>query len=231
MIITETVTLARDDARRFEATLARPARGRGTALVVLHDMYGANPVFHDLAASFAGRGHSTLLPDLFWRSEPSGALPYDTAADAAWQRERDFDLDRATDDLRVATDWLRASPHCTGKVAVLGFCFSGRLAFLAASRLRIDAAIAFYGLGISRHLDTIAGLACPVQLHYGLNDAHVPAEEIAAVATAAAASDRIEIHRYPGAGHSFFNRVRPTFDTAAAELAARRIDALLARLD
>src|SRR5471030_946578 len=191
MIITETVTLASDGERRFAAALARPMQSRGAGLVVLHDMYGANPVFHDLAESYAARGYCTLLPDLFWRSEPSGALPYDIESETAWRRERGFDLDRATDDLRVATDWLRASPHCTGKVAVLGFCFSGRLAFLAAARLRIDAAIAFYGLGISRHLDEIAGIACPVQLHYGLNEEHVPGEEIAAVAAAAAGSDNI----------------------------------------
>jgi carboxymethylenebutenolidase len=230
MIITETVMLAEDDGRRFAAILARPAQSRGTGLVLLHDMYGANPVFHELAASFAARGYATLLPDLFWRSEPSGALPYDVESEAAWRRERNFDHDRATDDLRVATDWLRVSPHCTGKVAVLGFCFSGRLAFLAAARLPIDAAIGFYGLGISRHLDAIAGLACPVQLHYGLNDEHVPREEIDAVSAAAAANDKIEIHRYPDAGHSFFNRVRPSFDAAASDLAARRIDAFLARL-
>jgi carboxymethylenebutenolidase len=227
MIITETVTLARDDDQRFDATVARPTQSRGTGLVVLHDMYGANPVFHDLAESYAARGFCTLLPDLFWRSEPSGALPYDTASDTAWRRERDFGHDRATDDLRIATDWLRASPHCTGKVAVLGFCFSGRLAFLTAARLRIDAAIAFYGLGIARHLGEIANLACPVQLHYGLNDEHVPGDEIDAVAAAAAGNENVEVHLYPGAGHSFFNPVRPTFDASAAELAGRRIDAFL----
>jgi hypothetical protein len=39
----------------------------------------------------------------------------------------------------------------------------------------------------------------------------------------------ITIYRNLAAGHSFFNKVRPTYDPAAA-LAATRIDALLASL-
>ena len=41
---------------------------------------------------------------------------------------------------------------------------------------------------------------------------------------------KITIYRYPGAGHSFFNKVRPTYDPAAAAVAATRIDAVLASL-
>ena len=49
-------------------------------------------------------------------------------------------------------------------------------------------------------------MAVPLQLHYGLNDEHIPKSEIDAVAAAAAGNAKIEIQLYPGAGHGFFNR-------------------------
>ncbi len=133
-------------------------------------------------------------------------------------------------DLQGAIDWLRRSPGCNGKVAALGFCMNGTLAFLAAARTDIDAAISFYALGIADRLDKAPRIACPVQLHYGLADAHVPQGEIDAVVQGVAGNAAIAVHLYPGTGHSFFNPVRPTYDEAAAALAARRIDALLDRL-
>ena len=93
--------------------------------------------------------------------------------------------------------------------------------------------VAFYALGIARYLPDMAAIRCPLQLHYGLRDQHVPASEVAAVSQAMqrAAPDnaRLELHRYD-AGHSFFNNVRPGYDAAAAGLAAERLDALLEKL-
>jgi carboxymethylenebutenolidase len=107
---------------------------------------------------------------------------------------------------------------------------NGSLAFLAAARTDIDAAISFYALGIAGHLAEVGRVTCPVQLHYGLADEHVPRSEIDAVAAGVVGHRRIALHLYPGAGHSFFNPVRPTYDAAAAALAATRVDALLERL-
>ena len=226
----EWITLARDDARSFRAYLARPAAGRGVGLVILHDMFGPNPAFLALADAEAARGRCVLVPNLFWRSEPDGVLPYDAPHDAAWARLRSFDLEAAVAGLQLPVDWLRRSAHANGKVAVLGFCFSGNLAFLAAARIDVDAVISFYALGISAHLAEVGRIGCPVQLHYGLADEHVPRAEIDAVAQGAAANPAIELHRYFGAGHSFFNPLRPTYAAAASEIAARRVAALLDRL-
>ena len=73
----------------------------------------------------------------------------------------------------------------------------------------------------------MAGIACPVQLHYGLKDEHVPASEIEAVGAAARINPKIEMVLYPEAGHSFFNPVRPTFDASAAALAEQRMTLLI----
>jgi carboxymethylenebutenolidase len=166
---------------------------------------------------------------LFWRSEFTGMVPFDQA-DKAWQRLNTFDWNRAVDDARTAVQWLRGSSFCTGKVAAIGFCMGGRGAFLAATRAGADAAISLYALGITKHLDEVRRIAAPVQLHYGLDDEHIPASEIDAVAEAAKDNRNVEVHRYPGTGHGFFTAGRPAYNAKAVAEATAHIDRLLAKL-
>ena len=92
-----------------------------------------------------------------------------------------------------------------------------------------DAAVAFYALGISKHLADLPRIACPMQLHYGTKDEHVPAAEVDAVSAAVRGRGNVAVHLYD-AGHSFFNPVRPTYDPLAVKLAQQRVDALIASL-
>jgi len=94
-------------------------------------------------------------------------------------------------------------------------------------RCGVDAAASLYGLGISQHLGEIANARCPMQLHYGLQDQHIPREEIDAIAAGVCGRPNVEVLLYPDAGHSFANPVRPTYDPAAAKLAGERIAAML----
>ena len=237
------------------ATCAPEMRRPG--ILILPEMFGLNAPMQALADGWAARGHPALVPNVFWRSATPRGLGYDGAdRELAWQRLHALDVDQAVRDLRIAVAALRAMPGCNGKVLAIGFCAGGLLAYLAAARCGgveeqgvdtagvdtvgvdaagvdtagVDAAVAFYALGIARYLPDMAAIRCPLQLHYGLRDQHVPASEVAAVAqamqSAAPGNARLELHRYD-AGHSFFNNVRPGYDAAAAGLAAERLDALL----
>jgi carboxymethylenebutenolidase len=228
-IYCEEISIGAQAGRSFDAYLARPRAGTGIGLIVLHDMFGPSRVFHELAERYAEAGHCVLAPNLFWRLEGSAIIPYDEHARAA-KREHEFDFDQATADLRLAADWLRASPGCSGKIAVWGFCFSGQIAYLAAARNGIDAAFSFYALGISKHLDEMSRIACPLQIHYGGADPRVPESETTPVTRAAGSYENITVDFYPGAGHSFFNPVRPMFDAEASRQAAARVDKLLAEI-
>lgn len=228
---TTTIELANRNGRACQAYLASPDSGRKPAILILSEMFGLNGPMKDFAQHYAARGHCTMVPDLFWRTETPGGLGYDEAGFAlAWARIKDFDIDSCAADMRMAAEALRRQPACNGKVVALGFCMGGRLAFVAAARSGVDAAIGLYGLDVSKHLHEVPAIAVPTHLHYGDKDQHVPLAEIEAVARGVAANPNIAIWRYPEAGHSFFNKVRPTYDPAAAALAAARIDAVLAAL-
>lgn len=231
MVETKTVELAREAGRAYEAFVAAPAGGRKPAVLILSEMFGLNGPMRELAQHYAARGHCTMVPDLFWRTETPGGLGYDERGFAlAWARIKDFDIDTSAADMRLAAETLRREPSCNGKVVALGFCMGGRLAFVAAARSGVDAAIGLYGLNVSKHLAEVPAIGVPTHLHYGDKDQHVPLAEVEAVARGVAANPAITIWRYPEAGHSFFNKVRPTYDPAAAALAAERIDAVLASL-
>ncbi len=218
-----TITLARDGARSFEAYLARPARSRGPGIMVLSDMFGLNEPVRTVADHYASRGYTALVPNLFWRSDIPGVIPYDDPQHAkAWARLQALDLAVVSADMRVAADWLRAQPSASGKVAAIGFCGGGRCG--------VDAAASLYGLGISQHVAEIGNAGCPVQLHYGLRDQHIPRDEIDAVCAGVSGRRNVEVFLYLEAGHSFANPVRPTYDAAAAQLAAERIEAMLAAI-
>lgn len=223
----EFVSLAETGGRRLDAFRAHAA-GRGAGILILHDMFGVTAPFRALAEDYARRGHPALVPNQFWRAEPAGELPYEGGHERAWARLERFDFAAAIEGMRLAIAALRGAPDCNGKVLALGFCFSGRLAFLAATRTDVDAAAAFYALGISK--DAHEAPRCPLQLHYGLADEHVPQSEVDAVAAALQGRPDVDLYRYRDAGHSFFNPVRPSYDAEASALASGRIDALIARL-
>src|SRR6476646_8977770 len=226
-----TVTLARQEARSFEAYLAQPGEPRGPAILVLSDMFGLNEPIRAVADHYASQGHAALVPNLFWRSAIPGTISYDDPQHAtAWARLKALDLDVVSNDMRTAADWLRGQPFANGKVAAIGFCGGGRFAFLAAVRCGVDAAASLYGLGISQHLGEVGNARCPVQLHYGLQDQHIPREEIDAVAAGVRGRKNVEVLLYPGAGHSFANPVRPTYEPAAAKLAGERFAAMLSAI-
>jgi carboxymethylenebutenolidase len=73
-------------------------------------------------------------------------------------------------------------------------------------------------------------VTCPVHLHYGLKDPHIPRPEIDAVMQAAERRPNIEIFIYPDAGHSFFNPIRPAYHAPSAKLAGERLETLIERM-
>jgi carboxymethylenebutenolidase len=231
-IVTESPILAEAQGRRFDGYLARPQAGAGPGLVIITEMWGTTKLNRDMADSYARRGWCALVPSMFWRAQRTGTLAAEgPERELAWERLRAYDFDRGAQDAKTAADWLRASPFCSGKVAVIGFCMGGRTAALACARAGVDAGVAVYALGIRHHLDEVARVPCPLQLHYGLADQHIPRSEIDEVTSATRGNRNIEIHLYPGAGHGFFNPLRPSYDAAAVALAKGRIDSLLAKLE
>jgi carboxymethylenebutenolidase len=225
-----TISIAAAGDSSFQGYLSLPATGSGPGLILLHAIFGLNQHIRDLADTYAEEGYVVIAPDLFRHIRPGIELgdSEENLKTALTYRDR-FDVEQAILDIRDTLQALRANRACTGKVGTIGFCMGGLLAYLAASRLPLDATAAYSGVGIEKHLGETKSIRCPIALHFGSEDEFVPATARAAIKQALAENDDAEVYVYRGAGHSFDDPGRKTFDRSAASLAHSRTISVLRR--
>jgi carboxymethylenebutenolidase len=102
------------------------------------------------------------------------------------------------------------------KVAVLGYCFGGSLAWLSATRLDLAAAVCYYGGQIAQRAAEIP--RCPVMLHFGAKDTHIGPGEIEKIREA---HPDLPLFLYD-AGHGFNCDQRKDYEPHSASLARQR---------
>jgi carboxymethylenebutenolidase len=208
-----------------------PGADAHPALLLLPPIFGLEPVIERLADRYAARGFVVLATNQFWRDpEPEVKARTDAGRERALARAKRVDVDAIVDDVRTAVAALRAIPRCNGKVAVLGLCFGGRYAFLAAARLDVDAAGAFHGTQIGLSLADAGTVHAPLSLQFGAEDPITPPAEIAAIRSALSHRPDAEITVHPGATHNFSLLGVPGYDAQVATEAERQVFALFDRL-
>jgi carboxymethylenebutenolidase len=200
---------ATDGSGSFSTYLTGPANKQAPAIVLLHEIYGVTGWVIETADLFAARGYRVAAPDIFWRLEPNFTADHrdSTSRDKGLRYRGVIDRDKAVEDIAALIGHLKTEPGFNGKVGVTGFCMGGTLTYLAASRLQIDAAVAYYGTQIHEHLDEALNISCPTMLHMGDRDDHVPEELSATIRDALTGVPEVTIHRYD-AGHAFCNTHR-----------------------
>ena len=213
----------------FRGYLTVPEAGSGPGLLIEQEIFGVNASLRAIADLYAEEGYVCLVPDLFWRMEPGVDLGYNEADFAkAFEFYQRFDVDQGVADIGAAVEALQARPECTGKVAAMGFCLGGKLAYLTATRHEIDAAVSFYGVGIEEALDESGGIGCPVLMHFAGEDGFVPQDAVTAISEHFAARPEVRIHVYPGVDHAFYNHDRAeVYHRPSAMVAHSRTIALL----
>ena len=192
------------DDGQFQAYLASPRGGKGPGIILLQEIYGVNQHIRNVADQYAADGYVVLAPDLFWRSAPRIELGYgEQDRPQAFSLMQGCDLAKAQSDIAQTARALRALPGVDSKIAAIGYCFGGRMAYLTAARGDVDAAIAYYGGGIQNDLDRAASVKVPLQLHFGGLDSHIPAAAVQQIAERFDDNPAVEIHVYPDAEHGF----------------------------
>ena len=100
---------------------------------------------------------------------------------------------------------------------MVGFCWGGTVAHVAASELDFDAAVSYYGGGVAKMLDKRP--RCPILYHFGDQDHAIPLTDVDKIK---AAYPDATVHVYEGAGHGFNCDERGSYSAPDARLAFRR---------
>lgn len=205
----------------YQASPQSEPRG---GVIVLQEIFGVNDHIRSVCDRLAAQGYHAIAPALFDRLQPdfeSGYSPPEV--EHARGLMADLDWSNLTFDSIAAIQALPVAPE---RVAVVGFCLGGSLAYrIAADTRLVKAAVCFYGGMIVKDADRQPN--CPVQMHFGESDHTIPLSDVEHIKRLRPECD---VHVYPG-GHGFFNDARQSFHPPSAELAWRRtLDALAAAM-
>jgi carboxymethylenebutenolidase len=213
--MSERIALRAADGHELGAYVARPEGDPIAGLVVVQEIFGVNGHIRSVADGYAKDGLLAVAPALFDRIEPGVELAYDGAdLQTAMSLIPKLDAAKALADISAAIEFLK---RATGKkVGVVGYCFGGTLAWLAACRLRPAAVVGYYGGRIGNYADETP--QAPVMLHFGRQDAHIPAAEVEKIS---AAHPEVEVYWYD-AGHGFNCDARGSYNAGAAREARER---------
>jgi len=217
----ETVTLTANDGHSFDAYVARPADQPKAGLVVVQEIFGVNRHIRGVADGFAKDGYLAVAPAMFDRVERGIELGYDKDDVAEGRAIRaKISWDEAMSDVAAALGFVAGA----GKAGVVGYCWGGSVAWLAACRLNPAAAVCYYGGNI--HECRNEQPSCPVMFHFGEQDAGIPMDQVKAIGEA---HPKQELFTYPEAGHGFNCEMRGSYHAKSAAVARERTLAFLAR--
>jgi carboxymethylenebutenolidase len=209
----EFTTLMARDGHEFNAWLAAPSGPARGALVVAQEVFGVNRHIRNVSDSFAAEGYLAIAPCLFDRIRRGIELGY---SEADVQQGRGYRLqipkEKTLLDLSACINVIKHS----GRVSVIGYCWGGTLAYIAACELPVFCAVSYYGGQIKDHLDKSPRR--PVMYHFGERDPHIPPSDVDRIR---AADPNGIFHLYP-ADHGFNCDERATYDAPSATLARQR---------
>jgi len=211
--MSEFTTIMARDGHEFQTWLAAPpGRPRG-AIVVVQEIFGVNSHIRKVTDGYAADGYIAIAPALFDRVRRGIELGY---SDADMQEGRGYVKQLQRQQLLADLAAAIAVVRHGGRVGVVGYCWGGTIAYVAACELPVACAVSYYGGSTTQELDKQP--KCPVMYHFGELDKHIPESDIARIK---AADARGEFHMYP-AGHGFNCEQRASYDAASAKLARER---------
>ena len=196
--------------------------------IVLPEVFGLNAWVRSVADRLAAQGYPALAVPLFSRTAPDLELAYDASDLAEGRRHKDATTsEQILADVAAAVSWFRAR-YPQAAIHVVGFCFGGHAAFLAATLPGVEHAFDFYGAGVSRmrpgggepSLALLPEIKARLTCVFGMADPLIPLEDREAIRVALSKVDpacqHLRFVEYAGADHGFMCEARSAFNPQAS---------------
>ena len=207
------------DGHEFDTYIAQPNGPPLGGLVIIQEIFGLNNHIKSIADRYAREGYLAAAPALFDRIDKGIELNYESI-----DIEKGRDLKNATGDELPLNDIeaARSIVSAAGKVGMVGFCWGGTLAWLAACKVPgFACASSYYGGGIGDLMSFTA--KCPVIFHFGRKDHATPLEKVEMIRIAQPDN---HVYLYP-AGNGFNCDQRRDFEPTSSKIAEERTLELL----
>jgi carboxymethylenebutenolidase len=209
------IELSAADGFQLDAYVAEPKAEPRAGLVVLQEIFGVNHHIRSVTDRFAAEGYLAIAPALFDRVAKGIELGYDQSTmQAAIETRAKIPLEQTLLDMDAAIHWLRAAG--VHRIGVVGYCWGGSLAWLANTRLKVDASVSYYGGMIGQY--AAEKNPSPAIFHFGELDKHIPPSEWQAIREA---HPELPLYTYD-ADHGFNCDERGSYNKPAADLAEQR---------
>jgi carboxymethylenebutenolidase len=203
------------DHFEFPAYHAAPSGERKGGVIVIQEIFGIDEHVRRDVDRWASLGYEAVAPALYERREPGFVAHHDEAGiKAGIAHAMASPREQVLADIAACRDVL--SPR--GKVCIVGYCYGGSYAWLAACEVGgLAAASSYYGSMVQAN----AALKplCPTIVHLARLDG-IPADAVKAAVEAA--NPDVPVYIYEAAGHGFNNEDPERHSPAAAELARKR---------
>lgn len=229
-IVTSDAELRVDDSPMRAYVAAPKPEGKYPGVLLYCEIFQLTAPIRRAVERLAGHGFVVAAPEIYHRIErPGTVMPYDDIGriwgndDAKRTPVAAFDADA-----RATLDWLAAHPKVSpGKLATMGFCIGGHLAWRAALQPDVKAAVCCYPTGVHNGKlgrDADAGtfarfgeIKGEMLVAFGDVDPHVPAEgRQKLIEGLKSAGTKHRILMVPGE-HAFMRDEGVRYDPAAAD--------------
>ena len=208
------ISLTASDGFKLGGYRADPPGTPKGGLVIIQEIFGVNHHVRSLCDRFAAQGYAAVAPAVFDRMAPNFECGY---TPAEIEHARTFipkiDWAKMMLDTAAAIDAVKSA----GKVGIVGYCWGGTVAWVAAARLSgLACSVPYYGGGMPGFIGEKPKI--PVMCHFGEQDQSPTLEQSKAIAKA---HPEITAYFYP-AGHGFNCDQRGSYNAAASKLARER---------
>ncbi len=209
---------------------ARPAT---RAVIVLPEIFGLNRWVRGVADRLSAAGVPALAMPLFARTAPELELGYDSESTSEGRRHKEATrTEGILADVQASIDWLRQALESRDqplRITVVGFCFGGHAALLAATLADVHVSLDFYGAGVSLgrpgggapSLELLPSVQGELHCLCGSIDPLIPNSEQQAIQAALQGEDptglRLRYSAFEGADHGFMCEAREQYHQTSAQ--------------
>ena len=211
----------------MEGYLTQPeGSDRHPAVVVIQEIWGVNSHIQYVTDRLPSLGYVGLAPAMFHR-EGRMTIGLHEEMDTAVAR-----MGRCTDanivaDVQAAVDYLKAQSFVQGdRIGIVGFCYGGRVSYLAACNVSdLKATVVFYGGRIlaplgeegASPLEQSSKINSPLLGLFGEDDGNPSPDDVAQIDAELTKHGKLhEFHTYPGCGHGFHCNGRSSYRPESA---------------